>query len=192
VACHSVYTKQYAFTELEVKCTKSGRTRKSKWDQYGKCARKGIQDMLRSETPVSAHPLEPQSQAPHSQFSYNLYHIFKYAKQPHAWRGLGMQRPLSHLRKHKLRSHNWAGSGWHRRSGDNSTGILDSLLRTCDWSRTWPSEACRLQKAFGESSKKAILDSESFSTWTELCGCIGDELYVLPEYRDHLMSVQST
>jgi hypothetical protein len=103
-----------------------------------------------------------------------------------------MKPPLSHLRKHKLRSHKWAGSGLHRRSGDNSTGILDSLLRTCDWSRTWPSEACRLQETFGESSKKASLDSESFSTWTELCGCIGDELYVLPEYRDHLMSFQST
>jgi hypothetical protein len=39
---------------------------------------------------------------------------------------------------------------------------------------------------------KASLDSESFSTCTELCGCIGDELYVLPEYRDRMMSVHST
>ena len=34
------------------------------------------------------------------------------------------------------------------------TVISDCLLRTCDWRRTWPSEACRFQEAFGESSKK--------------------------------------
>ena len=39
--------------------------------------------------------------------------------------------------------------------------------------------------------QKASLDSDSFSACTELCGCTGDELYVLAEYRDHLMSVQS-
>ena len=45
--------------------------------------------------------------------------------------------------------------------GDNSTDIPHSLLRTCDWSRTWPSEACRLHeglyKGLGESSKKQAL-----------------------------------
>ena len=36
-------TKQYAFSELKVKCTKSRRTLESKWVQYGKCARKVLQ-----------------------------------------------------------------------------------------------------------------------------------------------------
>jgi hypothetical protein len=33
---------------------------------------------------------------------------------------------------------------------------------------------------------------EAFGSSTELCGYNGDELHVLPEYRDHLMSAQST
>ena len=41
------------FTELKVKCSKSGRTRKSKWVQYGKCARKVYKDIL---LPVSSKP----------------------------------------------------------------------------------------------------------------------------------------
>jgi hypothetical protein len=47
--------------------------------------------------------------------------------------------------------------------GDNSTDIPDSLLRTCAWSRTWPSDACRLQEAFGESSKKQALTQNLFA-----------------------------
>ena len=56
-----------------MKCTKSGRTRKSSQSQSGS-SMGSVQgnfdkDMLRpAETPLSAHPLEPPSQAFHSRF----------------------------------------------------------------------------------------------------------------------------
>jgi hypothetical protein len=80
-----------------------------------------------------------------------------------------MKPTLSHLRKHKLCSHLKTSTRECKLSrlpvadtdalGDNCTDIPDCLLRTCDWSRTWPSEACDLQKAFGESSKRQASNS---------------------------------
>ena len=45
--------------------------------------------------------------------------------------------------------------------------------------------------SFRGALRKASLDLQSFGSSPELCGFKGDELRVLPEYRDHLVSVQS-
>jgi len=72
-----------------------------------------------------------------------------------------MKLPLSHLRKHtglKRSTRECKLPGLPVADtdalGDNSTDIPDFLAGTCDWSRTWPSEACKLQEAYGESCKK--------------------------------------
>ncbi len=62
-----------------------------------------------------------------------------------------------------------------------------------NWSRTWPSQACK--RAFASKwvvlGKQVLTENRLRLSWPELRGCNGDAIYVLPEYRDHSPGVQS-